>query len=765
MKKIICSPWLKGIAVILFLASLTLGVLAGVQGGQKLNEEADYIYDFGASPEDSWYICYLVGLPEETVLGAFWELTYEQQNNSPSNFYEAEEETIPATVDIYGNLGTEDEVPSDPTWEFESSVGEGEEPIPNESEWEKETLEDDLTGVTTPTATMSESETQSSHQAQRRALTREEEAFLLQRIERSLSSLAYPEYIEYYVNLNGTVFSNNGITDPRTLRTGLFKYFALGQEGDMEFYAGRNAYHMPWIYDCGVEDLQLDLIMATRVRPEYVEKYTRLWDKQEALLYTTGARILVCGLSFLLSLVYLICVCGKDSSGNSKTLWVDKIWVEFHLAVMGGTAFGGVYLCYVIIEETFGGRFPMDLAYLLPAIVCVLGGGLILCGLLALIRNIKAGTFAQRCGILWILKKLLSFLWLLCKGLWKGIRRLFRVFCNLKGIPFTIFQISVLFVYTLLTVIGVAILGESEDEVVITVLILLFLLFGVGAFFMARRGKELDEIKKGASGIRSGDLSHAIPEPKSPDLIPLAQDINHIAKGLDNALTARLKAERMKTELITNVSHDLKTPLTSIITYTELLSRVEGLPEEAGDYIRVIGDKSQRLKTLTQDLFDISKVQSGNEEVRWEVLDAALLLQQSLAEERGDSPEDSRIFCLKTEENLSFMGDGGKLSRVLGNLIQNAGKYAMEGTRIFLSAYRREDRVVIECKNTSAYAIDFTPEEILGRFVRGDSARSTEGNGLGLPIAKSYTELCGGSFELILDGDLFKVLLSFPGAQ
>lgn len=715
MKKFLFSAYTKAFAVILFLASLTLGVFSAIHGAELLNQENDYIYDFGTSMEDSWYFQHLVSLPENAVLGAFWEFTYADNSYNTG-------ETEPATVSIYRDTDS----PEAPT-ETEATVE--------------------------PTISM---------ESHRKKLSQKEQAQLLQRIGEYLEALPYLDYIEYYVNLNGTVFSNNGVTDPTTLTQGLYKYFALDKAGSMEYYSGRNSYDMPWIYDYGLENLQVDpLIIATRIRPEYVNSVSLLWARQENILYSAGGQILACVLGFLLSLIYLVCVCGRDGQGNRKSSWVDRIWAEFHLAAMGAIAFGALYFGWAAVEAAFEQEFPMDGAYVLCGVLLSLAGGLILCSLLSLIRNLKAGLFAKRCGVLILLKKLLSWLWAFCNALWRGLRYCIRTFASLRGVTFTVFQIGLLLLYTIGTLFLVVLIGEG----VVAAIIPLILLYVGAAFLLALKGKDLDGIQKGAARIRSGDLSHQIPDPKCPHLKPLAGDLNHIAKGLDTSLAARMKAERMKTELITNVSHDLKTPLTSILTYTELLSRVEDLPEEARDYLRIIEEKGRRLESLTRDLFDISKVQSGNEEVRWEVLDAALLLEQSLAEETGEDGEGPLQFCRKSEEGLTFMGDGGKLSRVLGNLIQNAKKYALPGTRVFLSAYSREGRVVIECKNTSAYPLDFSPEEILGRFVRGDSSRSTEGNGLGLPIAKSYTELCGGDFRLILDGDLFKVLLSFPGAQ
>ena len=241
----------------------------------------------------------------------------------------------------------------------------------------------------------------------------------------------------------------------------------------------------------------------------------------------------------------------------------------------------------------------------------------------------------------------------------------------------------------------------------------------------------------------------------------LATNINDIAKGLDESVSAKVKAERMKTELITNVSHDLKTPLTSIISYTELLANVEGLPEEAKDYAQIIANKSDRLKTLTQDLFDISKVQSGNESVVLEKLDVALLINQSLGEHDNEIKQSELPFCVNAPKELYISADGRKMSRVISNLISNILKYTMKNTRVFISAYEENGEVVMEFKNIASYPMDFNAEEIVGRFVRGDESRTQEGNGLGLAIAKSYTEICNGKFEIVLDGDMFKAILKF----
>ncbi|MBQ5825052.1 MAG: sensor histidine kinase [Clostridia bacterium] len=205
----------------------------------------------------------------------------------------------------------------------------------------------------------------------------------------------------------------------------------------------------------------------------------------------------------------------------------------------------------------------------------------------------------------------------------------------------------------------------------------------------------------------------------------------------------------------------MKTPITSIISYTQLLTDVDGLPEEAKDYVSIIAKKSDRLKKLTQDLFDISKAQSGNDKAVMEKLDVALLINQALGEHDNEIQRSGLPFCVDTPKDLYICADGRKMSRVMSNLINNILKYTMINTRVFISAFEKDGNIEIEFKNISAYPLDFDAKEITQRFVRGDESRTAEGNGLGLAIAKSYIELCGGVFDVVTDGDMFKAIIKF----
>lgn len=241
--------------------------------------------------------------------------------------------------------------------------------------------------------------------------------------------------------------------------------------------------------------------------------------------------------------------------------------------------------------------------------------------------------------------------------------------------------------------------------------------------------------------------------------------LKNIRTAMQKSVEKQVQAERLKIDLITNVSHDLKTPLTSMVGYTDLLKKEE-LSDEARDYVEVISVKQEQLKEMIQDLFELSKATSGVEQLVMETLDMRRLLEQTLGDMADAVEESGRDVRTRfMGENLHFSGDNGKMYRVVQNLLENALKYSLPGTRIYLEAGRKERQIWMEIKNISAYEMDFNPKEITERFVRGDKSRTTQGHGLGLAIATSFVQNMGGSLEVAIDGDLFKVTLRFPAVQ
>lgn len=270
----------------------------------------------------------------------------------------------------------------------------------------------------------------------------------------------------------------------------------------------------------------------------------------------------------------------------------------------------------------------------------------------------------------------------------------------------------------------------------------------------------LDKIMVGAKAAAEGKLNYKIDEKGRGHLRELAHDINNIKDGLKKSVENEMKSENMKTELITNVSHDLKTPLTSIINYIDLLKRENIEPENARDYVNILDKKSQRLKVLIEDLFEASKAASGAMELNIAKIDIGQLLKQALGE-NDERFKDNRLEVkLNIPDDKIFIdGDGKRLYRVFENLISNIVKYSLSNTRVYINMFKENDEVNIVMKNISAYELSFDTNEITNRFKRGDASRSTEGSGLGLAIAKSIVELHNGSFKIEADGDLFKSII------
>ena len=281
------------------------------------------------------------------------------------------------------------------------------------------------------------------------------------------------------------------------------------------------------------------------------------------------------------------------------------------------------------------------------------------------------------------------------------------------------------------------------------------LVFGVINFHLLRRGgKKLSE----------GDLSHQIDTKYMLfGFKEYADDLNNISAGMSRAVDAKMKSERFKTELITNVSHDIKTPLTSIVNYVDLIKKEETENERIKEYTEVLERQSARLKKLTEDLVEASKASTGNINVNLERCQPDVLLSQIA----GEYEERFRALQLEpviniTDEPLYIMADGRLCFRIFDNLMNNICKYALPGTRVYLSLAREGDEAVLTFRNISKYALNLTSEELMERFVRGDASRHTEGSGLGLSIAKSLTELQKGTMALYVDGDLFKAVIRFP---
>lgn len=267
--------------------------------------------------------------------------------------------------------------------------------------------------------------------------------------------------------------------------------------------------------------------------------------------------------------------------------------------------------------------------------------------------------------------------------------------------------------------------------------------------------------------LASGNLGYQIPlEGMTGELLQFAQDMNAISNVVADAVEDRIKGEHLKTELITNVSHDIKTPLTSIINYADLIGRQPLDSDKIAEYAQVLYRQSSRLKKLIEDLMEVSKASTGNLEVFLERCQAGVILSQAMGEfEQRLQEKGIDMIVRQCEEPVWIMADPRMLWRILDNLMTNICKYAQNDTRVYLLLERQGERAVLTFKNISNHPLEIDAAELMERFVRGDRSRHTEGNGLGLAIARSLTELQGGDMQLVTDGDLFKVILTFPVAR
>lgn len=273
----------------------------------------------------------------------------------------------------------------------------------------------------------------------------------------------------------------------------------------------------------------------------------------------------------------------------------------------------------------------------------------------------------------------------------------------------------------------------------------------------------LRALQKGGEALAGGDLSHTIDTKRMIlDFKAHGENLNSVGKGMTIAVNDQLKSERMKTELITNVSHDIKTPLTSIINYADLISKEETNNEKIHEYSDVLLRQSERLKRLIDDLVEASKASTGNLDVSLFPCDAAMFVKQAVGEYQDRIKESGLTLVTDVpDKDLRIMADGRRMWRIFDNLMNNICKYAQRNTRVYLSLEEVDGKAVFTFKNTSREQLNISEEELMERFTRGDSSRNTDGNGLGLSIAKSMAELQNGSLRLSIDGDLFKAILSF----
>lgn len=475
---------------------------------------------------------------------------------------------------------------------------------------------------------------------------------------------------------------------------------------------------------------------------------------------------IVCGLLYLILFVYQTVMAGReyDEEGVKRISLnaFDRIPTEAALLIAFVVALLAFWIVVVVTE--LAGCDPTDIEYLREAVhqdwfVVTLLGIVFAADLVftfffySLVRRIKAGMLFKNSYLYRLLLKLKEFAW--------------KVYDNGGIVMRTWVPYGIFLLFNFLTLVWTAFYSDLE------LLVLLFtciidVLVGV---LLYKDAKERQGIVEGIETIAGGEVEHQIDtEELHGDNKVLANSVNSIGKGIKEAVEISMKDERMKADLITNVSHDIKTPLTSIINYVDLLKRERVDNEKVQNYIRVLDEKSQRLKQLTDDLVEASKITSGNISYHFERINLTELMNQTIGEfsEKFETKNLMTVMNVNTR-NVVIEADSRRIWRVMENLFNNVYKYAMPGTRVYVTMDKREsekqdgaEQIEISIKNISENPLNCRPEELTERFIRGDESRTTEGSGLGLSIAKNLTIAQKGNFEIQLDGDLFKVFLTFP---
>ena len=442
-------------------------------------------------------------------------------------------------------------------------------------------------------------------------------------------------------------------------------------------------------------------------------------------------------------IIYLICAAGhKKGSDTPQKNLLDKIPFDIYTVMyifLGWLEVGSLDILYYRFSETW--------AYAVSAIYIIVDYILILSYILSVSTRIKTKSLIKNT----IVYRLLSFVF---KYLKIPLNMLVSVIRSIPLIPKTAI------VTTLIFLLNWGLLASwNENDSLILLFVEGIILIPIFFYFVIC----LKKLQNAGQRIAMGDLEHKVDTAYMiADFKEYGETLNNIGDGLSKAVNEKIKSERLKTELITNVSHDIKTPLTSIINYVDLIKKEEPQNENVRDYIDILDRQSNRLKKLIEDLIEASKASTGNISVEKEPCDLGILLSQTVGEfDERLKRKNLDIIVGEYKEQLTVMADRRHLWRVFDNLMSNICKYSQNGTRVYLTLNKIDNQAVITFRNISENQLYVSGDELTERFVRGDSSRNTEGSGLGLSIAKSLVELQGGVMQIHIDGDLFKVVISF----
>lgn len=496
------------------------------------------------------------------------------------------------------------------------------------------------------------------------------------------------------------------------------------------------------------------------------DEYALIYHQAEQLYDNRNVIPVICCTGTILALlcfIFLLCSAGHKNGREGITpSAIHEIHLDVYTVVVAVGAFTGLYLAF--------GWIGMNPGMInLIVLVVLFAAEVIWCTLyfMELVIRLKMGKWWQNT----ILYRVFRFFGRFCKRVFRGIVKLIR------GIPMVWRTALLCLAVCVAEFFGLILFYNDRVVLLFFWAIEKFILCGA-ITFVALMCKELQE---GSEALADGDLNYKLDTSHMVlSFKEHGENLNSIGEGISAAVEQRMKSEHLKTELITNVSHDIKTPLTSIINYADLIGKeVSGDVKDTGDgagtetaqereqhiseYAEVLLRQSQKLKKLLDDLLEASKATTGNLEVHPEVCDVSVLLSQAVGEyEQRFSEKKLETIVKQPEETVKVMADGRHLWRVFDNLLNNIYKYAQAGSRVYLNVEHDGQNANIIFRNMSAYPLEMSPEELEERFTRGDRSRHMEGNGLGLSIAKSLTELQKGDMEIVTDGDLFKVVITLP---
>ena len=479
------------------------------------------------------------------------------------------------------------------------------------------------------------------------------------------------------------------------------------------------------------------------------------YETYSKLMFPMLAGAIFGSVLWLIGMVWLTVTAGRKPEDEEIHLnGFDRWYTEIAAGAVIGIWLAGTIISGTLIANSSLGYSHVVVTVIVTCLICgTYTMAWFLIGYLSLVRRIKAGTLWKNSLIRTVLK------WIgKCSG---KLADFARAFSRNTAEKIKVLLVGGAFLFLQFLIIGCVFSGAG-------VFLLALMAVDVAAIIFAiRKADGLDLIMDGLKKISDGELQYKI---KTDTLTGkqkvMAEYINNIGSGLDAAVENSLKKERMQTELITNVSHDLKTPLTSIINYVDLMKRENPTDPKIQEYLRILDEKSQRLKVLTEDVVEASKASTGNIKLEMNDIDFVEMVQQVIGEFEEKFQEKNLTMMVHfTDEPSIIYADGQRMWRVLENVFGNVVKYAMEGTRVYAEISNRNKKVTFSLKNISAQSLNISADELTERFIRGDVARNTEGSGLGLSIAKSLTELQGGEFKLYLDGDLFKVMITFAAKK